>query len=380
MPAYTVDFATAEGPRRLRFTLDPERPLGPQVHQVLEEMRQRGLFLSGGPKDELGVYWNGANLELDRSPNALGVTPDRPLELRMRPRATRAAAPPQELPITPHFPRSAYAAPLTGAAGALLGWLAASMPVDLGPWLASYRTLDLAVAALLGAGTGLGICAAAALRRGERAWLAGAIGIAVGAAGGGVGAMLGTVLGEVLDPGYLLLRAILWAAVAAGIGTALGLVEGGAPRRALDGAAFGAAAGAAGALLFSLAGPAELWQALAFAVVGAALGSGLHTPALRRAHAVLGSDGHDRGRMRLLLIREWALDDGRAIPLFGAAAEPAAILRCDAGRCQLAPVHPGTRVKVAGLPLQGAHELRNQDVVEVDGARFHFRRLKELRQ
>jgi hypothetical protein len=84
--------------------------------------------------------------------------------------------------------------------------------------------------------------------------------------------------------------------------------------------------------------------------------------------------------MRLLSIREWTLDDGHATPLFGAAAGPAAILRCDAGRCQLTPAQPGTRVKVAGLPLQGAHELRNQDVVEVDGVRFHFRRLKELRQ
>jgi hypothetical protein len=372
MPAYAVEFATAEGPRRLRFTLDPERSLGPQVHQILEEMRQRGLLLSGGPRDELGVYWNGADLELDRSPEALGVTPDRPLELRMRPRPARAPAATSEPPITRYFPRSAYAAPLAGAAGALLGWLAASTLTDLGPWLTSYRTLDLAAAALLGAGTGLGVRTAAVVRNGARVWLGAASGAAVGAVGGGVGAMLGTVLGEVLDPGYLLLRAVLWAMVAAGIGGALGLLESGGARRALDGASFGLAGGAAGALLFSAAGPTELWQALAFAVVGAALGSGLHTPALRRAQAVLGSDGDEGGRMTLIHIREWALEDGRAVALPGAA-----VLRCDSGRCQLAP--GDAPVTVAGLPLQGPHDLRNGDAVELDGVRLRFRRLKEPR-
>jgi hypothetical protein len=370
MPAYTVEFATAEGPRRLRFTLDRERPLGPQVHQILEEMRQHGVLLSGGPGDELRVCWNGADLELGRSPEALGVTPDRPLELGMRPRPARApaAAP----PIAPHFPRSAYAAPLAGAAGALLGWLAASTLTDLGPWLTSYRALDLAAAALLGAGTGLGVRVAAAVRKGARLWLGAASGIAAGAAGGGVGAMLGTVLGEVLDPGYLLMRAVLWAMAAAGVGGALGLLESDRARRALDGAAFGLAAGAAGALLFSAAGPTELWQALAFVVVGAALGSGLHTPALRRAQAVLGTDSDERGRMTLFHIREWALEDGRAVALPGTA-----VLRCDSGRCQLAP--GDSAVTVAGLPLQGPHHLRNGDAVELDGLRLRFRRLREPR-
>lgn len=372
MPAYAIEFATAEGPRRLRFTLDPDRPLGQQVHQILEEMRQHGVLLSGGPGDELGVYWNGIDLELDRSPEALGVTPDRPLELHMRPRPARAPTAAPEPPITPYFPRSAYAAPLAGAGGALLGWLAASTLTDLGPWLTSYRSLDLAAAALLGAGTGLGVRTAAAVRKGARVWLGAASGAAVGALGGGVGTMLGTVLGEVLDPGYLLLRAVLWATVAAGIGGALGLVEVGGARRGLDGAAFGAAAGAAATLLFSAAGPAELWQALAFVVVGAALGSGLHTPALRRAHAVLGTDGDEGGRMTLFHIREWALENGRAVALPGTA-----VLRCDAGRCQLAP--GDVPVRVAGLPLRGPHDLRNGDAVELDGVRLRFRRLREPR-
>ncbi|HEX8455177.1 MAG TPA: hypothetical protein VF647_24065 [Longimicrobium sp.] len=370
MPAYAVEFATPEGPRRLRFTLDPERSLGPQVHQILEEMRQHGVLLSGGPRDELGVYWNGADLQLDRTPEALGVTPDRPLELRMRPRPACVPAP--EPPITPYFPRSAYAAPLAGAAGALLGWIAASTITDLGAWLTSYRTLDLAAAALLGAGTGVGVRAAGAMRKGARVWLGAASGVAVGALGGGVGAMLGTVLGEVLDPGYLLLRAAMWAMVAAGIGGALGLLEKDGARRALDGASFGTAAGAAGALLFSAPGPTELWQALAFAVVGAALGSGLHTPAHRRAHAVLGTDGHEGGRMTLIHIREWALEDGRGVALPGGA-----VLSCAAGRCQLVP--GDDLVTVAGLPLHGPHDLRNGDTVELGGLRFRFRRLREAR-
>ncbi|HEX8210562.1 MAG TPA: FHA domain-containing protein [Longimicrobium sp.] len=372
MPAYFVEFATAEGPKRLRFTLDPERSLGPQVHQILEEMRQRGLLLSGGPRDELGVYWNGADLELDRSPEALGVTPDGPLELRMRPRPSRAPAAAPEPPIAPYFPRSTYAAPLAGAAGALLGWLVTSMLTDLGPWLTSYRTLDLAAAALLGAGIGVGVRTAGAVRKGARMWLGAASGAAVGAVGGGVGAMMGTVLGGVLDPGYLLLRAVLWAMVAAGVGGALGLLETSRARRALDGASFGTAAGAAGALLFTAPGPTEFWHALAFAVVGAALGSGLHTPALRRAQAVLGTDGDEGGRMTLFHIREWALEDGRPVALPGAA-----VLRCDSGRCQLTP--GDAPVRVAGQPLQGPHDLRNGDTVELDGVRLRFRRLREPR-
>jgi hypothetical protein len=106
--------------------------------------------------------------------------------------------------------------------------------------------------------------------------------------------------------------------------------------------------------------------------MGAALGSGLHTPALRRAHAVLCNDGDERGRMTLFHIREWALEDGRAVALPGAA-----VLRCDAGRCQLTP--GDAPVRVAGLPLQGPHDLRNGDAVELDGVRLRFRRLREPR-
>ncbi len=364
MPAYSVDFATPTGPRRLRFTLDPDRPVGAQVHQILEEMRQHGVLLSGGPGEELAVVWNGIDLQLDCSPDALGLTPDRALELRMRPRPVQ--------PAVPYFPRSAYAAPLAGATGALAGWVVASNLTDLGPWLPTYRELDVAAAALLGAGTGLAVSAAAALRRGARVWLGGASGLLAGAAGGGVSAMLGIRLGEVLDPGYLVLRVMVWVAIAAGLGATLGMLEAGA-RRALDGAVYGITAGAAGALLFSLAGPSEFWQPLAFAVVGASLGSGLHTPALRRARAVLGSDGEDRGPMTLLRIREWSLDEGSAVPLFCAStASPAAVVRCEDGRCQLSPVS-NTAVRVSGLPLQNPRPLHHADVVELEGVTLRFR-------
>ncbi|CAA9310695.1 MAG: hypothetical protein AVDCRST_MAG68-1191 [uncultured Gemmatimonadetes bacterium] len=366
MPAYSIDFATETGPRRLRFTLDTDRPLGAQVQQIVEEMRQHDVVLSGGPGDELAVTWNGIDLQLDRSPGALGVTPDRALELRMRPRVAPAAA--------PYFPRSAYAAPVAGVTGALAGWVAASALTDLGPWLASYRALDVAAGALLGAGTGLGVRAGAALRRGARVWLAGASGLLVGAAGGGVGTMLGIWLGVVADPGYLVLRVMAWVAVAAGIGAALGMAEAGA-RRGVDGAVYGISAGAAGAFLFSLPGPAEFWQALAFAVVGAALGSGLHTPALRRAHAVLGSEA-ERGWMTLFGIREWVLEDGGSAPLFGTrGGSPAAVVRCDSGQCQVV-LAGGAAVRVGGLPLQGARPLRDADVVELDGNSLRFREIR----
>jgi hypothetical protein len=139
---------------------------------------------------------------------------------------------------------------------------------------------------------------------------------------------------------------------------------------------YGISAGAAGAFLFSFAGPAEFWQALAFAVVGAALGSGIHTPAFRRAHAVLGSEGDGGGWLTLFGMREWALEDGSAVPLFSAhGASAAAVVRCESGRCQLIPAGGGP-VHVAGAFLQGPRRLHDAEVVELDGMSLRFREIR----
>src|SRR4051812_19884979 len=120
MPAYAVEFTTDRGPQRVQFTLDGDRPLSPQVAQIVEELRQRGIFVQGGMDDELGAFWNGAELDEGHTPEELGINPSRPLELRIRrpaqPIASEAGAlAPSDAPL---FPKGAYAAALTGFGGA----------------------------------------------------------------------------------------------------------------------------------------------------------------------------------------------------------------------------------------------------------------------
>ena len=67
MPAYSFDFATADGAQRVAFTLDDDRPLAPQLFQILEELRQRGLVIRGGPGEEIGAFWNGVDLDQART-------------------------------------------------------------------------------------------------------------------------------------------------------------------------------------------------------------------------------------------------------------------------------------------------------------------------
>ncbi len=81
--------------------------------------------------------------------------------------------------------------------------------------------------------------------------------------------------------------------------------------------------------------------------------------------------------MTLLRMREWSLDDRRAVPLFGAsAASPAAVVRPDDGRFQLAPATGGIAVRVAGVPLQGPRPLHDADIVELDGVSLRFREMR----
>ena len=103
MPAYSFDFATADGAQRVAFTLDDDRPLAPQLFQILEELRQRGLVIRGGPDEEIGAFWNGVDLDQARTPQELGLSPARQIELRMRPPPAKAAPRPPEPPIVRFF-------------------------------------------------------------------------------------------------------------------------------------------------------------------------------------------------------------------------------------------------------------------------------------
>ncbi|HEX2091085.1 MAG TPA: hypothetical protein VHG28_01740, partial [Longimicrobiaceae bacterium] len=191
MPTYTVEFTTREGPQRGLFTIDHDRELGPQVRQVLEELRQRGLVIEGGPTDELAVFWNGRELDLNRSASEQDVSPRRELQFRMQPRrreaASRAPAPP---PPTIHrilLPRGAYAALLVGFAAGLLAWTATLPFRDLNRLIPTYARLDLLAGTILGAVVGAFVLGGDAARRDERIARGAALGVLLGLPGGAVG-------------------------------------------------------------------------------------------------------------------------------------------------------------------------------------------------
>jgi hypothetical protein len=93
MPAYAVEFTTERGLQRTQFTLDDDRPLGPQVRQILEELRGTGVVISGAAEDELSVVWGGRELDTAQAPQALGISPQRTIELHMKRRVRAAKVP-----------------------------------------------------------------------------------------------------------------------------------------------------------------------------------------------------------------------------------------------------------------------------------------------
>lgn len=380
MPAFDVEFVTGDGPRRGQFTLDPERGLGPQVRQVLEELRQHGVVVAGGPGDELVVSWSGRELDLGATPAALGVTPQRALEIRMRPAARPERPPPAPEPRpvrVRRFTRGAYASILTGAAGGLLAWGVSASIRDLGTVVSTYARLDLLVAALLGASAGAFILAGAARRRQDPAGRAALAGLALGAAGGALGAAAGLAVASVFPDGgagFRLGRMAAWALLGASASAAIALAG---PRRGvLEAAAWGTAGGALGGLAFSLSGPGDFWQALGFALTGAACGAGAGWPVVRRAEALIEVEAVAGREPGLLGHREWALAEGGRVHVRGAASfGGGAFVALEAGRCWIGPAAAGEAVVVSGHPLGEPAELRDGDRIDLGGARFRFRRL-----
>jgi hypothetical protein len=383
MPAYAVEFTSREGPQRSQFTIDHDRELGPQVRQVLEELRQLGVMIEGGPEDELAVYWNGRELDLARSAAEQGVSPRRELQLRMQPRRREAvsavAAPARARGLA--LPRGAYAAPLTGFAGGLLAWTAILPLRDLNRLISTYARLDLLAGAVLGAAVCACVLGGDARRRDERAAAGAAAGLLLGALGGAAGAGLGWWAADFLRHGatpYLVQRCVAWLLLGAGIGAAGGALWWAAePRRMLDGGVHGAVAGVVGGALFSLGGPADFWQALAFGVVGAGVGTGVCASALRRSLAVLELETLDGRWVGISRLREWGLREGTrvAVRAPGARARAsAATVACEAGRCWIAP-SGGAAVAVGGRVLHAPAELGSGDMVDLGSARFRFRRL-----
>jgi hypothetical protein len=375
MPAYAVEFTTERGLQRTQFTLDDDRPLGPQVRQILEELRGTGVVISGAAEDELSVVWGGRDLDTAQTPQSLGISPQRTIELHMK-RRVRAAKVPA---LAPFVPKGAYAAAVSGMTGALLAWLIASTITDLSDALPTYSRLDLAVGGMLGAFAGAFIAGNDALRTRTSIPLGAlfgfALGLVGGVAGGAVGAGLGGVLAPRLAPsGFPVARIVAWAVLGAAVGLTLGMRwwqddE----RRTADGAGYGALAGAIAGLVYSLPGPSEFWQALAFAIVGAGVGAGVCAPSLRRSVAILELERDGSARIGLTRLREWGLLSGASVALDRDGSTVASVV-CEATRCRIVPVAGGGGVRVAGKAVAAPIELVNEDRIAVGDAQYRFRR------
>ncbi len=376
MPTYNVDLVTDRGLQRVPFTLDDDRPLGGQLSHILEELRQRGVVLRGGPEDELGVKWNGRDLDSARTPQALGLSPLHSIELKMRRRASRAEAR-AEPAAKPFLARGTYLGAAAGLSGAALGWALSQTFTDLGSLIDNYGALDLLVLGLLGGAIGAAVLGVAALRKGQNVPLELAGGLLLGvltAVGGGfVGFLVSGVVGLAAShQGFLLARLLVWALAGGLVGFGLALRTVATDRvRLLEGLLLGLGGGAIGAMIFSLPGPTQVWQLFGFLLVGLAVGYGVSRN--RRALGVVELALVEGRSVGLLRHREWEIYDGQATPI-------GRRLKIDAagGRCRLSLAGAGSEpVIVAGKPLQGFTELLNEDELKIGDRTYRFRRFPD---
>lgn len=309
MPSYVFEVATEQGMQRHSFTLDDDRPLGPQITQVLEELRQRGVILRGSRDDELGVFWSGRELDLARRASEQGVSPARPVELRMRERVAAPVA-----PAAARVPRGILASAAWGYAGGFLAWLISGFWTDTGSVLATYARLDQATMGLLGGLVGAAVLAGAALRTRGSVALGLAAGFGLGAAGAVMAASGALLLsGAVSLRGFVVLRVLGWS-VGAGLAALLIAIypAGTDGRRSSESLVLGLLAGAVAGTVFGLPGPSELWQAVACLVWGSGVGIAACGPLLWHANAIV-EGAPARRAPGILALREWPVDDRRPV-------------------------------------------------------------------
>lgn len=377
MPTYPIEFTTDRGPQSLQFTLDDDRPLRSQVNRIIEEIRLSGIELRGRHDERLTIFWNGVELDAARTPRELKLRPDRAIELRMV--AQRRKVQVTEPPIEPFTPKGGYAGALTGAGGALIAWLIATLFDDLGGLIASPTSLDVGAAALLGGAIGMAVLYGEARRTGLGGIPWAVAGTGLGVLGGVLGGALGVVVAQLFSRvewhGFLIGRVLAWAAFGAVVGSALGMrwIRDDW-RRVVDGLGFGALAGAVGGASVLVPGPADFWQVMAMMLVGAGIGYGLCGPVLQRAEAILDLESVDGKPVRLSGVLEWVVEDGREIPLTDDV-----IVAYEDGTCQILahpPAEGGSAsvVTVAGRRADDGTVIRNGDRLDVDGWCLRFRR------
>lgn len=289
MPVYVVEFESEQGPERRPFTLDDDRPLGGQLSQIIVELSQAGHTLEGGPGDALVATWHGDDLDLRRPPAAQGISPQRPIVLRMRPKPVDVAPPPPPPPPSMDW-RSVALPPVDGALGALIAWMVAAwFGTDLGAPITTGDRLDVVVSALLAFGVAVALVIGA-VQRGHATWRRAAPLLLLAPLAGGA-TLLGIAIVGDRPSGFefFLGRAVTWASLLALLAmvvtSALPAI---APTRHVRALLLAGVAGVVTALVMSLPGPSVLVQACAFVLAGAATGYAAISSPIWRSYAVKG--------------------------------------------------------------------------------------------
>jgi hypothetical protein len=228
-------------------------------------------------------------------------------------------------------------------ASAVLGLTAGAISWGLSPQFTGLTThagasrLDQATMWLFGSLVGTAVF-------GGRARRAGTVPLAeliTGAALGGTAALVATTMVEFVPPvsssaTFVVLRAVAWAWCGLLTSAALGSVL---PRRVkarlIETAVIGSAGGLIAGLIVALPGPAELWQAIAFVVLGAAIGVAVEWPAARRAVAMVDRTPRHGPVPGVVTLYESPLYDGGAVALGDAT------LACRNGQLALYPPKSG---------------------------------------
>jgi hypothetical protein len=199
-------------------------------------------------------------------------------------------------------------------------------------------------------------------------------GLGLGASGAGVGCFLGGSLAGPLGfeqsrQGFLIARLVIWTLSGGLAGLSIGAFFFARDRRRLlDGLLFGGASALVGALIMSLPGRTDLWQMLAFALLGGGLGFGLIGPSVRRGAGVFELETIGGRSVGLLRHRWWPIPESGVTRVAGKFE-----IRSAQGRCTVVPA-TGTALHLQGKAISGSAELINRDVVGLAESQFHFRR------
>jgi hypothetical protein len=358
------DYISPDGPQREQFTLEDDGPIGRQVQRILSELRRRDVVLSGGRDEVLSIEWNGTLLDEAKSPRALGISPARPIELRMRPRPEQSirirAGARTAAPRSSFVPVGIISMAIAGALGAACAWTALAVMSNSADTAQDRDAM--AVLMLLG---GVGLFTVLVQHGIARRLWVGLLGVIVGApltAAISVG-LVGALLDG--DISFLDQRLALFACVGALSAMTLSLT---APTfesgwAVLESGGWGTVAGVVAAILMSLES-LGVSSALAWPLLGAGIGAGAEWPRLRRAAGICELLPEHRGILAALSMRSFPVRDLVAQLEGGARIERVGNqVLCDA---------PGG-LSIGGIKTMGPAPVVNGDYVRAAGRLYRYR-------